>query len=329
MRLSVIIPTYNRAASLRDTLLALGQQTLPSDQFEIVVVDDGSTDDTSAVAQASHPSRVTYVRQHNQGSAAARNAGAARSAGDVLVFIDDDILPRPAYLETLLEQHAQFPNIVGMGALYPHLDAGASPFERYVERSMPDRTASAFVHFAECTSNNLSIEREAFFRLGAWRDVCGDGQTLWGDVEFGYRAARAGLRCRRAVEAICFHRDYAMRDLTTNSRRMQLTATLAHELFRIHPELEAHLPMFRDMSPVRLPTDGPVLAIRKLLRGLSASPSGVALMEQLAHFLERSLPIPALLDRVYRLVVGAYIYRGYQLGLPTASGRLPAVAKAQ
>ena len=69
--ISVIIPTYNRKASILRTLESLGQQTLAADCFEVVVVDDGGSDGTDALAQLTYPFRILYVRQTNQGSAAA------------------------------------------------------------------------------------------------------------------------------------------------------------------------------------------------------------------------------------------------------------------
>jgi glycosyltransferase involved in cell wall biosynthesis len=319
VRISVIIPTFNRAATLHETLDGLAHQTWPADDFEVVVVDDGSTDDTPAVANRRDPYRLRYLRQENRGSAAARNYGAVQSQGSLLVFIDDDITLAPDYLHALAAAHDRYPNLVGMGALYPDVGEANTPFARYVLRTTPHWQTSDWVHFTECTSNNLSIEREAFFRLGQWRDVAGDGQTLWGDVEFGYRAFRAGMRCRRCADAMGFHRDYAIRDLPTQCRRMRRAAVLAHALFRVAPELEAELPMFRDMAPPNWSTDRPRQLARKLLRRLSAWPAVVKLEERLIGWLERRGAGFVLLTLLYRWLIGAYIYRGYREGAATSS----------
>lgn len=99
MRISVVVPTYNRADILGRTLASVLAQSLPPD--EVIVVDDGSTDDTEAVV-ATFGSRVRYVRQDNAGVSAARNRGAGLAGGRWLAFVDSDDLWRPRKLELQL-----------------------------------------------------------------------------------------------------------------------------------------------------------------------------------------------------------------------------------
>ena len=91
-RLSVIIPSYNRAAFLPEAIESLLSQTYP--EFEIVVVDDGSTDETKEVCDR-YPT-VQYIYQNNQGVSAARNTGIRASKGEYLLFLDSDdcLLPK-------------------------------------------------------------------------------------------------------------------------------------------------------------------------------------------------------------------------------------------
>jgi glycosyltransferase involved in cell wall biosynthesis len=92
---SVIIPCFNQGRFVAEALDSVRSQTLPA--TNIILVDDGSTDDTAAVAQR-YP-EVKYVRQPNRGLAAARNAGLARSSGDFIVFLDADDRLKPEALE--------------------------------------------------------------------------------------------------------------------------------------------------------------------------------------------------------------------------------------
>ena len=84
---SVVIPTYNRARLLAETLASVWQQRFTD--FEVIVVDDGSTDDTAALLRANEP-RLTWYRQDHQGPGAARNLAARRACGQYLVFLDSD-----------------------------------------------------------------------------------------------------------------------------------------------------------------------------------------------------------------------------------------------
>ncbi|MFQ5576479.1 MAG: glycosyltransferase, partial [Anaerolineae bacterium] len=96
--ISVIVPAYNAAPTLVACLQALNTQTVPRDAYEIIVVDDGSTDDTAAVARR-RGARV--VTQANAGPAAARNRGVKLAAGDPLLFTDADCIPAPDWIARL------------------------------------------------------------------------------------------------------------------------------------------------------------------------------------------------------------------------------------
>ena len=105
-RLSVVIPAFNNAQALTVTLASLTRQTMPTDQFEVVVADDGSAVPlAAAVDQFADRIAVSCVRsEHNRGRAAIRNFGAARTQSDLLLFLDSDSVAHPA----LLDRHAAF-----------------------------------------------------------------------------------------------------------------------------------------------------------------------------------------------------------------------------
>src|SRR5580765_7673564 len=100
IRFSVVIPTYRRCAALRRCLLALARQTVPAWQYEVIVSIDGSQDGTrEMVAQISVPYRLRAIyRYPNRGRAAACNAGIREATGEILVLLDDDMEPAPAFL---------------------------------------------------------------------------------------------------------------------------------------------------------------------------------------------------------------------------------------
>ncbi|MDO8891124.1 MAG: glycosyltransferase [Sulfurimicrobium sp.] len=96
MRVSVVIPAYNSARFLRETIESVRQQTTPV--HEIIVVDDGSTDETGQVIQ-SLGEGIVYVRQANAGVSAARNRGIAEARGEIIAFLDADDLWLPQKVE--------------------------------------------------------------------------------------------------------------------------------------------------------------------------------------------------------------------------------------
>ena len=101
-RVSVVVPTFNRAQLLERLLHALARCDVPRGGFEVIVVDDGSTDGTAAVV-ADAPLAVSYVRQENAGAAAARNRGWRHAEGELVAFTDDHCVPSPTWLVELDE----------------------------------------------------------------------------------------------------------------------------------------------------------------------------------------------------------------------------------
>ena len=109
MKISVVIPTYNSAAYIHTTLESVFCQTLSPD--EILVLDDGSTDDTVAILDSYKP-RISVLQQKNSGVAAARNALCSRATGELVAFLDHDDVWHPDYLKTQGRLFADHPNAV-------------------------------------------------------------------------------------------------------------------------------------------------------------------------------------------------------------------------
>jgi GT2 family glycosyltransferase len=114
---TVVVPTWNRAALLGDCLRSLEAQEYPSDRFEILVVDDGSSDATEEVARrhAAGARGVRYVGRPHGGLNAARNAGLAEAAGDPICFIDDDADAPAGWLRALVDGALRYPRAGCLG----------------------------------------------------------------------------------------------------------------------------------------------------------------------------------------------------------------------
>lgn len=114
--LSVVIPAYNAARTIGDCLMALQQQTIPQAAYEVIVVDDGSTDNTAVYAEAAG---VLVIRNaHNRGAAAARNRGIQAAQGDIVCFTDADCAPQPEWLEEVTRPLHHHPAISGVKGIY-------------------------------------------------------------------------------------------------------------------------------------------------------------------------------------------------------------------
>ena len=313
---SVIIPTYNRKDLLRETIDSLVQQSYPSDRFEVIVVDDGSTDGTSAIAEQVFPFILRYFRQSNQGDAAARNLGARQSQADFLVFLDDDILLEPDYLTHLIQTYDLGQNMIVIGTwnLGP---AETNPFSQSLYSS-PDLENSHIIKelpFRDVYSNNMSLRREAYFKIGMMQGLDFPGSSMWCDLDFNYRAYRQGFEFIRSTKAICWHRDHTVRSLDVYKKRMRTAAYRAVVIFQRYPELLAHVPMFYDKTPILWRQDRPSLIARKVARSMASSRPVIWSMEEVVHLLEKRNPASSLLPALYRCIIGGYIFRGYREGL--------------
>lgn len=113
--LSIILPTYNRSALLKVAIAALLRQTAPSNSYEIVVVDNNSSDGTAEVVTAFGDPRLRVIHEPRQGLSFARNAGLEAARAPIVAFTDDDVVAAPAWVETLVAALDANPQVDGVG----------------------------------------------------------------------------------------------------------------------------------------------------------------------------------------------------------------------
>ncbi|MEM3432915.1 MAG: glycosyltransferase [Candidatus Methanomethyliaceae archaeon] len=311
---SIVVPTHNRKQSLQQTLASLAKQTFPPDCFEVIVVDDGSTDGTETVRKQTFPFFLRYIRQDHQGDALARNRGAEESRADLLVFLDDDITVAPEYVDSLAKEHRDSKPQIVNGLLYPAPVNNPNPF-RKIYSEIDSNSLTEQMHFVENLSGVLCIKRQDYMDIGMMEHLPVPGSSLWAGVEFAYRAYLRGFSFKRCLSAVAYHNDYALSDLSTCCRRSYRAASAAVLLFHKHPELLPLLPMFRDKTPIVWGREAAALIARKVARRSASSLPVLWAMERLVHLLEQYCPSPALLRPLYRWIIGGYIFRGFRDGL--------------
>jgi len=324
---SVIIPTYNRKDSLLRTLDSLSRQTYLAERFEVIVVDDGGSDGTEAIAQRAFPSALLYLRQENQGEVVARNHAVEHSAGEILVFLDDDIEVNQEYLAALVAAHGAHPRAVVMGRL---IDipvrsevADDTPTMKSEHPVIGQRnSALQEATFLDCMSGIVSISRDGYLEVGAMQPLrAGEGRNIWGGIDFGYRAHQQGFAFWRAQSTVAFHHDEASASLRARCRRGYQVSKAAHDLFAKYPALQRQIPMFREKHPIDWRHDSLTLILNKLSRQALWSRPGMWTMEHAVRALARYAPGSKLLPLLHRWVISGYIFRGYRDGLQESQGR--------
>jgi GT2 family glycosyltransferase len=200
--ISVIIPTHNRAALLRQTLRCLTRQTYPAEKYEVIVVDNGSADDTAVYLQTlAQKGEVTYIRQSSLGPAVARNVGAKIAQGEILVFTDDDCLPEPQWLAALAAVYQDNRAAVAVGGKVKNVDAGHWLRHYYhiqAERRQHPNGSPRFLDTA-----NASFRRAVFAQVGGFQERFHVPAAE--DVEMGYRLAAAGYSLHFTPQAVVWH----------------------------------------------------------------------------------------------------------------------------
>jgi glycosyltransferase involved in cell wall biosynthesis len=193
---SAVVPVYNDAGMLRHTLAHLAAQTLEPDAFEVVVVDDGSTDDTPQVLAAATTSRVRVrgIRlQTNRGRSAARNAGIRTAAAPLIVFVDSDVLVKEDFLMRHLEMHRS----AGRPAV------GRGPVVTIPTPEIPRRTPLIRHSPAYLSTANASVARQALFEAGLFDE--GFQPYGWEDFDLGLRLKARGLPRLYSRQAVAYH----------------------------------------------------------------------------------------------------------------------------
>jgi len=207
--LSVVMPTFNRATVLRQTLLALALQDYPRDFFEVVVAVDGSTDDTIAMLQSiSVPYRLSFSWAARAGTAPARNRALAAAAGEVVVSLDDDIIAHPSLLAAHAALHTRRNRAVGIGRLELWNGATLGKFARYWHRRFDEHYRKLAgpdyrPEFVDCLSGNLSVRREDMLGTGAFDPRFREYNHE--DTELGYRLFQRGLTFEYLPDALGYH----------------------------------------------------------------------------------------------------------------------------
>ncbi len=334
MDISFIVPTYRRPDALRQTLKRLVDLDYPSGRHEVIVVDDGAEVAARSVVESLDMGGVpiAYVAQENRGVARARNLGAARAEGELLIFLDDDILVERDHVRRHLQVRDDYGDCLvnGHWEFAPELMTAleSSPFGRY-RLSIEDwvKTGIAKEPLGDgrlrpdgVTACNLSISGERFRELGGFDDSFPFAGCE--DQDFSYRAQLAGCVFVYDPAIRLLHNDHRV-TLGQFCARQQRGALTSVYLVARHPEAFADRPLLLENAPIT-EFDPPRLRVKKVLKRVYSSRPGLALARVSVRALEQTAPSSRALCRLYDMTIGAHIFLGIRQGL----ARLPEAQQA-
>ena len=322
MKISVVIPTHNRADALALTLAGLAKQRL-NEPWEVIVVNNRCSDGTvELVENLEFPVPLRLVSEDTPGAAAARNAGAAQARGKYLVFIDNDILVEPDFLQLHLDALNDHSGAWIVGQIVNLPEQETTPFGRFRKSLFPLISPKDGLRETDSiTTANLSLPKNDFEALGGFDE--GFFVASGEDRELMLRARKKGIKMLFHPGIIGTHNDWAGFTLREYCVR-QRTYTQTEPLFwRKHPEDYPRPQLIAENSPPRWQADSVSMMVWKRTKQVLGTRAGQSVLISACTAVERLWPSPRLLWPLYRLAVAGAIYKGFQEGLAITESAQP------
>lgn len=317
---SVIIPTHNRRDALERTLNGMLDQSVGREAYEVIVVDDGSRDDTPQfmAALAGRTPNLTYLRHdRNRGRAATRNEGIRAARGEIVILLDDDNVPVHGFVEAHRRRHEERTGerlvVMGNVRFAPEVVEGSN-FARFLQsrylgvRSAGQRAGLDYQNLpARCLgTGNCSVGRALLLSVGMlderFRFYGGEDEYL------GHCLTSAGARIVFEEGARSLHHDVVTipryREKLLETARQGLTILMERS-----PDYVENTQL-RYLMPVKLGTDGPGRVAAKLAMRLATSTASRVLLERWALLTDRVGWLYCW--PVYRALSAAWVAYGYR-----------------
>jgi len=307
IRISVIIPTYNRSELLRRVIKGYLEQSLASELFEIIVVNDASTDATEGMLVEEFGDLITIINQAKLGPAHARNLGIEAAQGEFLYFTNDDMLPEIDLLEKHLTAHELY---AGQRAILGYVkwaaDLEVTPLMHYVTEvgggqfsyfRIQDPLNVPGRYFYTC---NISLHRDWLTRERFATEMV---YPILEDVELGYRLEQKGLKLVFVREAVVYHEHQL--EMEGFLSRQYKAGCIAVWLAKRYPELKKELGIIRagevviDQDILQTADELRIIIEEKLKSKGDSNLFGLNKLEQALY-------------ECYSLLIGASYYQGVQ-----------------
>ncbi len=203
--LSIVIPTYNRKDSLGVVLKSLAEQSYPQENYEIILVDNGSSDGTELLVKELAIPNLRHIVQGDSGRAGARNRGIKEASGELVLFTDADIIASPNLLSSHVDFYEKHKECAVVGCEiqvdsleeYEGVKSGTMP-RRTLHKDVKERLQWYFF-----LTGNALVKRETLIKVGMFdENFTGYGHE---DIELGYRLEKMGVPILYNYKAVNYH----------------------------------------------------------------------------------------------------------------------------
>lgn len=233
VKFSIVVPTYNRKEKLMQCLASLSKQCYPKDQYEVIVIDDGSTDGTSEIMTYYFgDSNVRYFYQKNGGCAKARNLGIVMAKGNIIAFTDDDCVVPWGWITALDTAFSEHPEVAGVGGtLIPNNETKSifAKYDLFLTEKLYKFDNKEYIGSYECQAFGTC---NIAYRKTALVDVSGFDENYKypasEDADLKFRVCKKGYKMMYIPVAIIHYQDYSFRRFI----RTAITRGKGEKLFR-------------------------------------------------------------------------------------------------
>lgn len=196
VRVSIIIPSYNRKEILKEALKALFNQSYSKDKYEIIVIDDGSTDGTEEMMKSlSSPCRLKYFKNRERmGTPKTRNRGIKKAEGEFIIFTDSDVIALPDFIKQHLDHHKKYGDVIVSGELIQ-----ISSLDEVGKK----RKGIFDISFSPFDTANVSVKKSFLLEVGLFDESF--SAYGWQDIELGHRLIKKGLKRKKNRRALGYH----------------------------------------------------------------------------------------------------------------------------
>lgn len=208
MKISIVIPTYNGEKKISNILSALEKQSFQD--FETIVVIDGSIDNTKAIIEEANFNlkNLKIIERENGGRSKARNTGAKKANGDLLIFFDDDMRPIPECVKLHLKHHHEKTNTILVGPAiedYSMLKSDFQKFKAYLSRKWGQQLGDKISKEEPfITAANFSISKPLFWKLEGFDERLNDAE----DFDLAIKATLKNINIYFKQDIIAWHDDF-------------------------------------------------------------------------------------------------------------------------
>ncbi|MGB9716429.1 MAG: glycosyltransferase [Thermodesulfovibrionales bacterium] len=202
-KISIIIPTFNSSKELTKCLESLKNQTFNNKNYEVIIIDDGSNDDTKDVV-AEYP--VKYIYQKNRGPAAARNNGVTHAQGNIVLFTDADCEPQPNWIEEMIKPFND-PQVIGVKGAYKSKQKELIARFVQIEYEHKYERMKKFKYIDFIDTYSAGYRKDVFMKYNGFDERYPRASVE--DQEFSFRLSQDGHKMVFNPDAVVFHKHSA------------------------------------------------------------------------------------------------------------------------